>query len=514
MGERETPEAAATTRSQSVVHHTERTPGEAARLVSTLLERGGGEGGLATLVIVPTIDDAIGLAESLVKRGQRGLVPITSQARGRRLLSTGPGAVAATASDLAAFVAESRLTLSTLQALAILWPEEIIDSEQNAALERVLGEVSKSAERLAVVSQRSDELNKFIERTMWRARNIDHVAPAPTSTAAVRVLAAAPVDRLRALRTVLDAYDPPSAVLLTFSEESEAAAHDAAAVLGANGNLVSVRRGVPDERFSLSIIFDGVPGAEELDAAAAGTSELVAIVSPARLAAFNKVATGATPLVWTGAIGNARSVHDALRDEIRAIAAAGAHLPWVPLLEPLLEGLDAVDVAAASLSLVERERRRSRRAPTTPPVAAPAEREARPEFRRPPERDDRRGDRPERSFSRPRDAGARSSGFRKRDDDRPGGFRKRDDRPGGFRKRDDDPRRGGGRDRPDRGRPDRGRPERGAEGRFRDAPRDRGARPDDIERMPRAAHEGREWSERGERLKHSRRGPRRDEGGA
>ena len=448
MGERETPEAAATTRSQSVVHHTERTPGEAARLVSTLLERGGGEDGLATLVIVPTIDDAIGLAESLVKRGQRGLVPITSQARGRRLLSTGPGAVAATASDLAAFVAESRLTLSTLQALAILWPEEIIDSEQNAALERVLGEVSKSAERLAVVSQRSDELNKFIERTMWRARNIDHVAPAPTSTAAVRVLAAAPVDRLRALRTVLDAYDPPSAVLLTFSEESEAAAHDAAAVLGANGNLVSVRRGVPDERFSLSIIFDGVPGAEELDAAAAGTSELVAIVSPARL------------------------------------------------------------------SLVERERRRSRRAPTTPPVAAPAEREARPEFRRPPERDDRRGDRPERSFSRPRDAGARSSGFRKRDDDRPGGFRKRDDRPGGFRKRDDDPRRGGGRDRPDRGRPDRGRPERGAEGRFRDAPRDRGARPDDIERMPRAAHEGREWSERGERLKHSRRGPRRDEGGA
>ena len=280
MGERETPEAAATTRSQSVVHHTERTPGEAARLVSTLLERGGGEDGLATLVIVPTIDDAIGLAESLVKRGQRGLVPITSQARGRRLLSTGPGAVAATASDLAAFVAESRLTLSTLQALAILWPEEIIDSEQNAALERVLGEVSKSAERLAVVSQRSDELNKFIERTMWRARNIDHVAPAPTSTAAVRVLAAAPVDRLRALRTVLDAYDPPSAVLLTFSEESEAAAHDAAAVLGANGNLVSVRRGVPDESLSLSIIFVGVPGAEELDAAAAGTPPTPASATP------------------------------------------------------------------------------------------------------------------------------------------------------------------------------------------------------------------------------------------
>jgi hypothetical protein len=350
---------------------------------------------------------------------------------------------------------------------------------------------------MATAASRTPELAQFLERTMWRARNVEHAVPGgPTSTATLRILAAVPGDQIRALRTILDAYDPPSAILLTSTDEGESAARTAAAVLDASGNLVQVRRGVPDERSALTIVFDDVPAAEALDAAAAVSGELIAIVRPSRLAAMQKVAPGATALAWTGAVGNARSVHDAVREEIRGIAGSGAHLPWVPLIEPLLEQLDAVDIAAAALSMLDRERRRSKRPASAAPAPAPPDREARPEFKRPRERDDRRGerdDRPrERSFARPREGGWKGAGRKPDDSSRRGPPRDRSDRPRG---RDDRPPRDRGRD----------------AGPSRDS-RERRPPRDDIERVPRAAHEGREWSERGERLRHSRRGPRREDG--
>jgi hypothetical protein len=497
MGERETRDTSATTRSQSVVHTINRNNEDAARLVSALLERANtAEVTPSVVIILPSVDDILALAESLSAVNQgRALTPITSATRGRRILSTGPQAIAATAPDLAALVAESRLSLGEIQSIAVIWPEEILDSDHAESLEKVLGEVSRSAERFATSAAKTPALAQFMERAMWRARNVDHTPPgAATSTATLRVLSAPRREQLRALRTILDAYDPPTAVLVASTAEGEAAARTAAATLDAKGNLVEVRRGVPDERFALAIFFNEVPTAETIDAAAGITGELIAIVEPSKLSALHKVAPSATPLAWTGAVGNARSVHDALREEIRGLAGSGAHLPWVPLIEPLLEQLDPVDVAAAALSMLDRERRRSKRAVVAAaPPPPPVEREARPEFKRPREREDRREDR------RPRE----------RDDRRPGtGFGR--PREGGYkgagRKPGDEGRRGPPRDRPDR--------ERGREGRPRDDAREARPRRDDIERMPRAARESREWSERGDRLRHSRRGPRRGDGGA
>ena len=523
MGEREPRDTSATTRSQSVVHYTERNHADAARLLSALLERAGSEGGPSVLVIVPSSDDALALAESYAStKSGRSITPITSSARGKRVLSTNPLAIVGAATDFAALIGESRVDVAAIQSVAVVWPEEIIDTDQLSALEKVLGEVPRSAERLAVSASRSPALDQFLERSMWRARSIDHAsAGAPTSSAALRVLSAVPTEHLRALRTILDAYDPPTTVLLTSTDEAEISARQAAAVLDANGSLVEVRRAVPDERFALVVFFDDVPTAEVLDAAAAITGELLAIVRPGRLAALQRVAPNAAPLAWTGALGNARSTHDALREEIRGLAGSGAHLPWVSLIEPLLEQLDAVDVAAAALSMLDRERRRARKAAVAPAAPAPIEREARSEsFKRPRDRDDRpRGDRDDRPRGerdeRPR--GGRDERPRGDRDDRRGGGGFGRPREGGFRggarKFGDDSRRGPpGRDRPDRGGPGRDRPDRSRENRFRDDSRDRRGPRDDIERVPRAAHEGREWSERGDRLRNSRRGPRRDEG--
>jgi hypothetical protein len=486
MGERENRETA-TARSLSVVHYIERDQDAAARLVAGLLERtASAEGSPSLVAVLPTPDDSLSFCEAvrLHRQGEgRALTPITSVARGRRLLSAGATAIAGAPADLARLIADSRLALAQLHTLVLVWPEEILgDDEQRGLLESVIGEVPKPTERLAICSGRTAELAQFLERSMWKARAVDHAAPAPAATGStLRVITATPSERARALRSVLDALDPETTIVLTFSDESESAARDAAAILGSDEALLRVSRGVPEGRFSLGIIFDDVPTADAITAAASITSELVAIIRPSRLPALQKVASDTTPWSWTGALANARSAHDKLRDEVRGTAGSGSHLPWIPIVEPLLEGLDSVEIAAAALALLDRERRKAKRAATATP-AAPApqaerpRREARPGSSGPPHggrRDDARGER----------------GFTKR----PSGA------GGGVRKRDDAERRGPPRDRGERSRPDDPRQGRG--------------RSDEIERVPRAAREGREWSERGERLRHSRRGPRTGDAG-
>jgi hypothetical protein len=375
----------------------------------------------------------------------------------------------------------------------LVWPEEALaDDEERGFLESLVAEVPRSTERMAVCAARTAELAQFLERSMFKARAVDHVTPAsPAAGSALRVVTAAPGERVRALRSVLDAFDPATAILLTFTDESEAAARDAAALLGPEGDLLRVSRGVPEGHFSLGIIFDDVPTADAISAASAITSELLAIVRPSRLPGLQKVATDTTPLTWTGALANARSTHDRLRDEIRGTASSGSHLSWIPIVEPLLEGLDSVEVAAAALALLDRERRKAKRAATAAPTpqAFAAER---------PRREGRPGSSGAPSGGRRDDAGGERGGR---------GFTKRPSSTGGgFRKRDDAERRGPPRDRGERPRrDDRGS---GREGRGRDDPRERRGPRDEIERVPRAAREGREWSERGERLRHSRRGPR------
>ena len=327
---------------------------------------------------------------------------------------------------------------------------------------------------------------------MWRARAIDHVVPAGASTTPLRVIVAAPGERTRALRSVLDALDPVSAVLVSFSSETESQAGEIAAIFGSSTGLLDVSRGAPDRRFGLGIILDEIPTAEALAAISATVDEVVAIVRPSRLQALKKVAPNVTPMAWTGALASARSAHDHLRDEIRGYVASESHSSWIPIVEPLLDGFDSVEVAAAALALLDRERRKTRRV-IQAPVAAPPAPERAPREERPSRfkssRDDERGGRPpDRGFKSKRPFGAQRDS-RPRSDDRRGPPR---------RDRDDRPPRG---DRPVRDRPPRD--DRGAGPRGR--PRD------EIERVPRAAHEGREWSERGERLRNSRRG-RRDGG--
>ena len=492
MSERETRDAA---RSLNVVHYMDRDLLAAAGLAASLVERNSAsEGKPSLLAVLPTADDALTLCEAvLATRGTtaNAITPLTSPGRAKRIIASGALSIAADARTVARLVAESRLELAQLQTLVLVWPEEILrDEEERAVLESVVAEVSKSAARVAICAERTPELAQFLERSLWRAREIEHHAATDArASAPLRVVSVPVSERTRAIRSVLDAFDPDTTALITFTDAAEAAGHETAALLGTSVQAV---RGVPDRRFSLGIFFDDVPSAEALTEVAATVDELIAVIRPSRLTALKRVAANVTPIAWTGALANARLTLDALRDEIRGYVATGGHSSWVPVVEPLLEGLDPVEVAAATLALLDRERRKAKRVQLPAPAATPE-----------------RAVRDERPAFQPRQGGAR------RDDDRPrgGGSRGFEKRPWSkdARGAGDRPR-GPRREMADRPTRDERGPRPARDQRGERPPRDRGGergpRRDDIERVPRAAHEGREWSERGERLRHSRRGPR------
>ena len=537
MSERENRDAA---RSLSVVHYMDRDLPEVSAIAAGLIERSrANEASPAFLAILPTADDVLAFSEAVLARradAQMTVTALTSPLRAKRVLASGAPAVATTPEIVARLIAESRLDLANLHTLLLVWPEEIIGNpEQLGALEGFISEVPRSAERVACCAERSAELSQFLERAMWRAREVEHrQAAAARAGTPLRVITVPVSERTRAVRSVLDAFDPETAALLVFSDEAETDARNVANLFGPSVNVV---RNIEDQRYALGILFDDVPTAEALEALAPAVSELIAVVRPSRLSALQKVAANLTPLSWTGALANARLTHDALRDEIRAYVASGGHSSWMPVLEPLLEGVDSVEVAAAALAMLDRERRKAKRVaqhPAAAPAPAPAPerpaREERSSFKSRPPRDDDRG-RPDRGFpkKRPWSSDARGADSRRGDDARRGPRRE-------FSDRGDDTRRGPRREFPDRGddarrgprrefsgrgeEPRRGAPDRGDDARrgprrdFADRSREPRGRPrDEIERVPRAAREGREWSERGERLRNSRRGPRsRDEG--
>ena len=359
MSERESRDAA-----RSLVHYLDRDLTAAAILVSGLVERSGAAEGKPSLVaVLPAPDDALALAEAVLalRPGASPLTPLTSPSRAKRIVASGVASMASDVRTIARLLAESRLELAQLQAVVLLWPEEILrDAHDRASLESLMAEIPRSAARVAICAERTSELAQFLERSLWRAREIEHHAPAPErATVPLRVVPVPASERTRAIRSIVDAFDPDATALIAFSDPSEAAARDTAALLGTSVQAV---RGVPDRRFNLGILFDDTPAVDALTEIAATVDELVAVIRPSRLAALKRVAANVTPITWTGTLANSRLTLDALRDEIRGYVSSGGHTAWVPVVEPLLDGLDPVEVAAASLALLDRERRKSKRA--------------------------------------------------------------------------------------------------------------------------------------------------------
>jgi ATP-dependent RNA helicase DeaD len=167
--------------------------------------------------------------------------------------------------------------------------------------------------------------------------------------------------RPAALRRVLDAVNAVSAIVVAPEADQVAEAHAALRALGydtATGDVKAVG-GAVETHSALRVLYDVPPTRAALDAALGGHPvQVIALVTPRQVAHLRSLLTGGSltyyilPDVMAHAVGR----DGARMGELRKILAEGVSARELAALEPLLDDNDAMEIAAAALRLLERER--------------------------------------------------------------------------------------------------------------------------------------------------------------
>ncbi len=318
---------------------------------------------LPVLVLTPNAESAVMVATAL---GRTDVLAATSVGRASRV--SPPAIVVGPPDVILGLVRRAHLKLGQLGAVVLAWvgagPE----------MEALMADIPKDAARTIVATDATPEVEALVERYARRPRRVIGAAAPGVWPTTVRYVTVTPANRPAALRRLLDDLDPPSAIVYTRTDASERAVREVLNALGYAGAVapVQVARGAVTETATLVVLYD-LP----LDA-----NEVAAIVqsAPVEIIALERM-PGAKPLTLSGPMDRAR----ARVEELRRILQAGVPAAEATWLEPLLDAYDGIEIAAAAVHLLERERR-----PAVAP-AAPAARESRPPDRRPPRDGPRQG---------------------------------------------------------------------------------------------------------------------------
>ena len=373
---------AATGRSQNVVHILPQSMDSVPRFLTGPLERVDPLAGTTQLVVVtPDAESAVALAEAVLKLTGLGgieLFPVTSARRAARLMQGRPIlAIAGAPADLADLIRATHLKMHDVQTLVLAWADELFegDPEATAALELVMTELPKDAARIVVTDRADKRVDAFVERYLRRARRMDEQDVAlDAEPVALRYVTVSPSSRLVGLRRLLDELDPPSAAVIVGSDEAEADVSALLRTLGyASEGAVRTARGdvVPQTH---AAIFYGMPSSrQQLTAAvAASPVAIIALVQPRELQPLRRMAGGEVkPLIFPNAGKLARDHERALRHELSAVLESGLPAREILALEPLLDSHDGIEIAAAALQLLERERAIRKRIEAAAAAAAP-----------------------------------------------------------------------------------------------------------------------------------------------
>ena len=281
----------------------------------------------------------------------------------------GAQAVAGAPPELLALVQSSTLKLEQIRCVVLAWVDELIAGGEESMLETLMAEIPKDAARIVVANEITPEVEALIERYARRARR---VAP-PTADAdagiPLQYVTVSAASRLPALRRLLDEVDPSRGLVYARSDDSERETRELLRALGysesgSDETWIRVARAAgPDA--DLVILYDTPASREELrEAVGPAPRRVIALAQPRLLASLRVLAGGAsvTPFTLSDAGLRARSREEIVRGELLA-------------LEPLLEWYDGIEIAAASLQLLEqarfeRDAARARSAEVRPPHAA------------------------------------------------------------------------------------------------------------------------------------------------
>lgn len=337
-----------------------------------------GSGTTQMVIVTNDVDAAAGIGGRLGPRiaesRQLRLLAATHARRALRVLRRGPAHILiATPEVLAELLQSATVKLDDVKVAVLAWLDDL-DSKGTQSLETVMTEVPKDAARIVVASGGDGGVDQLVERYARRARRMQGVT-ADAEPVSISYLAVGDVARPMALRRILDALDPESAFVVVTTRDSDRDVEAQLRSLGYGADAADVRFGeVPDGARELVVLYDFPSSPDQLRStmAAATSARFVALVAPRQLPTLRRWAGGSlTPLILPDAALRARTREDALRDEIRESLAAGGFSRELIALEPLLTDYDGIEVAAAVLRMLERDRARTQTT-TGGAAAAPA----------------------------------------------------------------------------------------------------------------------------------------------
>jgi len=277
--------------------------------------------GRPTMVVTADSDRASALAAAL-PRGSP--LAVTGFERARRKLASGtPEVLLASASDTLRLVTRSSLTLAQFRTVVLAWPEQL-DERGREALESVMGETDRDAQRMILTATGSDA-EALIDRYAMKALTFGFPPaalpqpPVPALGPASFVIAR-PAE-LEAIRIkVLDALDPEhddDVTVVPCPASRDAAADLAAATAGRSG------------------------------------SRLVFVVEPSQLAWLKGQFSPLAPLRLPTALGALEQHAEAIRARLARTVQSENLDRELFLIGPLLDRFDPAEVAAAALHLAD-----------------------------------------------------------------------------------------------------------------------------------------------------------------
>jgi ATP-dependent RNA helicase DeaD len=371
--ESEVKEPTGVTRGQNAVHVMPLDWSAAERVLATLVDRiDAARSETQLLIVTADAESAAAAADAIVQAtGERPIrvVAATASPRAGRLLKIAPAHVVTGApTELAALLQASALKPESVRGVVFAWLDAILETQDGAPLETLLGELPKEGSRTVLASELTPALEMLIERYARRARrSAEPAADAAAQPLNAEYVATAGTARAPTLRRLLDALDLPRAVLYARSETARQEALRVARALGypADAVRLSSEAGQPDAD---PLVLVELPATREELRALVGTTgrRIYALIQPSQLASLRALLGGGTvtPVALLEAAERARGKDAALRASLRDVLTSGDVRREVLALEPLLAEFDGIEIAAAALRILEQQR------PARPAAAA------------------------------------------------------------------------------------------------------------------------------------------------
>ncbi len=329
-------------RGNNLVASTPPVPGYAAPALAGVLSRLG-KGARALLLSPPgQLDEWGRLAHALGQdAGLRVQVAHGTARAMRRLKADAVDLAIATPETALTLLSRSALSMDTLAALFLAWPESWADEE---SLTPLMQDLPKDTQRVIYTSA-PDRVEALVERYARKALTTGTPGLESGPTGPVRTAGVSWVRRVPALAELVEMLDPASMVIWTADRSQHAAIAQAVGLLEPEMRLVT-----GDAPVAATIVAFDLPTGARLQQLA-GAGEVVMLVPPGTESYVARIAAPRRPLQLPGLVDTVTSIAAGQRAAITRAIETGKPDRALLTLAPLFERHDPAAVAAALFEL-------------------------------------------------------------------------------------------------------------------------------------------------------------------